>query len=140
KRLDDAAQQFKHALTLDGDHARALIDLAALNVQMNQPQQAADTYRRLSAKPLYKTFYGLYLLQSGKTEAAVTELERVFKRNPDDGNARALLVQAYLSSGNAADANKILNVAITKNPKDTKSLLTKSQLLLNEGKIQQAQN
>lgn len=51
-----------------------------------------------------RTILGLSLLQSGKTEGAIKELEAALKTNPGTGQAATSLVALYFQSGQSAKA------------------------------------
>ena len=61
------------------------------------------------------------------------------KAAPDDRAARTRLVAAYSTAGKTADAERVLKVALQKNPKDTEALLQRSRLYLVSGKYADAE-
>jgi tetratricopeptide (TPR) repeat protein len=140
-KTTEAEQQFRRALTLDPKYGPALLQLGAMQARAGQNDQAEQTFKQLSAigENRYKPAYALFLFQSGKREAAVTEFEKLAKEDPSDREARTRLVKAYLAVNRAADAEKILTAALKKNSKDVDALLQRSRLYLAAGKYTETQ-
>ena len=61
------------------------------------------------------------------------------KEDPADRRARTWLVNAYLSAGRTPDAEKLLNQALKKNPKDSDALLQRGEIALTAQNFNQAE-
>lgn len=138
----EAEAQFQHALKIDANHAPALLDLGAIQVRGGQKEAAAETYKRLASlpDPQYKLVHATFLSQTGQKDAALSELERLYRENPKDRNARSGLVKAYLEAKRVSDAEKLLAEALDKNPRDVEALLQRSALHLERGKHTEAES
>jgi tetratricopeptide (TPR) repeat protein len=119
----------------------ALINLAALQAKLDRKAGAEATYRILSSlpDPQYRSFFGLYLLESGKTGQAVEEFERLFKRYPADRTVRTLLVSSYMAAGRTEAAGRMLRSAVDKNNADYDALFQESVFTLGQGSLEAAQ-
>jgi tetratricopeptide (TPR) repeat protein len=140
-RTDEAEQQFRRALEIDPKHGPALLALAAMQVRAGKSAEAEQTYRLVSALPQkqYKPAHALFLLQSGKPDQAVAELEKLAKDDPADRGLRTELVRAYLSLNRIGDAEKVLTAALKKNGMDADARLQRSRIYLASGKLTEAQ-
>jgi tetratricopeptide (TPR) repeat protein len=141
KRLPEADREFRHAIQVDPSSGAALLNLASLQVHMGKPDEADAYYRRLSllSDKQYRHLYGIYLLQSGKNAAAVTEFDRLWKLDPTDRQARSRYLLALAAAGREKQAEDILNQALKKNPRDIFALLQRSEMQLQAGNHVDAQ-
>ena len=121
--------------------APTLLRLAELRLHGGRKEEAAQTLKRLSSIPdkSYRPVYALFLLNEGKTAEGIAELERLHRADPADRNVRSRLVAAYLTTNRAPDAQRILDEAIKRNPRDTQALLQRGALLGRLGKWQEAE-
>ncbi len=81
----------------------------------------------------------MFLLQTGKTDAAIAELDKLYKNDRTDREARTRLVAALIQTGRTADAEKTLAAALKQNPKDSDALLQRGELYAGQGKYQEAE-
>ena len=141
-QLQAAETELKQLLARQPHNSAALIDLAALQVKLNRQTEAEATYKILSSlpNPQYHSFYGLYLLESGKTGQAIDEFERMWKRYPGDRTLRTLLVSAYLAAGRSDAAGRMLRTAVQKNDADYDSLFQESVFNMGQGLLDAAQS
>jgi Tfp pilus assembly protein PilF len=141
-KLGKAEQQLRRALEIDPKNATALLDLASLLVRAGRLEEAGQTYQALSSLPdrKYKALHASFLLQTGKTEAAIAEFRKLVKEDPVDRDRRTLLVDAYLASGRTSDAEECLNSALKTNPGDVDALLQQGKIYLRAGKYQEARD
>jgi len=137
----EAEQQFRHALQIDPKHGPTLLALAALQARAGQAEQAEQTYRQVSALPdkRYRPIHALYLYQSGKSDQAIAEFQKLAKDDPADRNLRTDLVSAYLALNRVGDAEKVLTVALKKNGLDADALLQRSRIYLGSQKYGEAE-
>ena len=140
-RTAEAEQEYRRALEIEPKNGPALLALGAMQVRAGRAQEADEIYRKVAALPdsRYKAAHALYLFQSGKTDQAVTELEKLARSNPDDRILRTDLVKAYLSLNRVADAEKVLTAALKKNGLDTDAMLQRSRIYIASGKYTEAQ-
>src|SRR5689334_24447451 len=87
----------------------------------------------------YRQTYALYLLQEGRNDDAIRELERIAKATPDDRAARTRLIAAYRSMNRSDEARKVLTEVLNKNKKDFDALLQRGEMYLGNGKLQEAE-
>ena len=137
----DAEKHFQQALRIDGKEALALLGLASIQFRAGRNDEADKTFARISAlsNKAYRPLHALFLLQTGKREAAIAELEMLAKADPSDSTIRTTLVEAYFASGRASDAERVLRPVLEKNPHDIEALLQHAKLSIGGGKYEQAQ-
>jgi putative PEP-CTERM system TPR-repeat lipoprotein len=141
KKTSEAEQQFQRAIAMDPNGGLALLNLAMLRLRAGRKQEAEQNFKRLSGLPdkKFRPAYALFLFEEGRQDEAVREYERLVRESPDDREARTRLVAAYQNVNRKADAERILDAALKKNPKDLDALVQRSELLIAEGKYQQAE-
>ena len=68
----------------------ALYSLGFIQIAARRPDEAEETYKRLAALPekAFKPLHAMYLYQLGKREAALVELRKLAKSDPDDRGAK----------------------------------------------------
>jgi tetratricopeptide (TPR) repeat protein len=140
KRHGDAEIQFRRALQVEPKHAVAMYDLANLLLSIGKRDQADPLYRQLSyiGDRQYKTIYAVFLFQTGKTQEAIKEFERLAKQDSNDRTARSMLVEAYWKANRQAEADAVLERALKSNPKDIEALTQRSAVLLGLGRNSEA--
>lgn len=140
-RPDDAQGEFEKALELDPQNGPALLGLAAIQIAAKRMDDAERTYQRIATLPgaSYRPMHAIFLYQTGKPSAAISELEKLAKADPADRSIRSLLVAAYLGAGRQPEAAKTLDDALRRNPKDSDALLQRGELRLKWSKPQDAE-
>jgi tetratricopeptide (TPR) repeat protein len=138
---EQAEQQFRRALELDAKHGVALVSLAGVRLRAGHADEAEALYKRAAAlpEPRYRPVHAVYLMESGKKDAAIAEFEKLAHDDPSDRTARSRLVAAYLAANQRAKAQEVLTNALRKNSHDVDALLERSQLYLRSGKYGEAQ-
>lgn len=141
KRLPEAEQVLRQALAMKSDSGLVLRLIASVDQALGKNAEAEQIYKRLSvySEKAYQPLYALYLFQTGRKPEAVKELERLYQRDPQDRVARTRLVVAYNSVSRSADAEKVLQDALKKNPKDLDALLQRGELFLQEKQYPRAE-
>ena len=131
-----AAGELRRALAIDPKNGMALASLAALQLASNRSAEADDTYTKLASLPdsAYWPIHATFLLQQGKKDAAVAELEKLAKAHPDSHTVRIRLLATYVATGKLPEAEKLLAVALKENAKDADALFERGQLYLRTGK------
>jgi putative PEP-CTERM system TPR-repeat lipoprotein len=138
----EAEQQFRRAIQIDPHDGRAWMDLGMSLFHGGHNDQAGEVFQRLASLPgkIYKPVYAIFLLETGRRDAAIQEFERLAKEDPNDRTARTRLVKMYLVAGRSREAEKLLAAAIAKNPQDADARLQRSELALEAARYQDAQN
>jgi len=139
-KTQEAMTQFEDAARIDPKNAPALIDLAS--AQMALGKDAEQTYRRAAhaGDEKYEHVHALFLFQQGRRDDAIHEFETLAKNNPEDHSARIRLIEAYEAVGREADAKKVLDEALRRNPKDLDAVMTRAQMLFAEKKYSEAES
>ena len=132
QRWDEAEQALRQALALNNSSGLVLVQLASLDQAIGKNAEAEQIYKRLSvySEKEYQPLYALYLFQTGRQPQAIQEFERLYKKDPEDRQARTRLIAAYNGANRRADAQKLLANVLKKNPKDLDALLQRGELLL----------
>ncbi len=141
-KAEQGQAELRRALQLDPKNGPALLTLAETQLASAHAGDAERTYRQISQlpDPEYKPLHAAFLFKRGQREAATKEFEELAKQAPDDRAARTRLVAAYSAAARVADAERVLKVALQKNPRDTEALLQRSRLRLVSGKHTDAEN
>lgn len=141
-RWPEAETQFHAALKTNPQFVLALLGLVSAQLRQGHKELAEQTYRAIAALPgtQYRHLHASYLLQQGKRDSAIKELEELTKRYPDDRDLRTRLTAAYITSNRVPDAERILTTALKSNPKDTDALLQRSSILIQSGKYKEAES
>jgi tetratricopeptide (TPR) repeat protein len=140
-QADKAEVELHKAIQLDPKSGPALLGMAAVQISGKRMEEADKTYAQISALPdaQYKPMHALFLFRAGKRDAAVVELEKLAKENPNDREARDRLFAAYLSTDKKQAAQNLLEAALKKNPKDTDALFERAGLSLRGGNAVEAE-
>ena len=136
-----AEAELQKAVRLDPKNGPALMGVAAIQVAGHRLEDAELTYRQLASLPNseFKPLHALFLYRIGKRDAAVAELEKLTRENPADRSARSRLFYAYSAMGKSQAAQKIVDAAIKKNPKDIEALYERAGLFLQAGNTIEAE-
>ncbi len=140
KKAPEAEKEFQRALAIDPKSASALLDLANLQRSFGRKQEAEQSFRLLASvgQDRYKPVYAQFLFEEGRRSEAIREFERLAKQDPNDRMARTRLIAAYQAVNRTADAQKVLDEALKKNPKDLDALLQRAEVSLGAGKYGRA--
>lgn len=117
RRFDEALMEAKRAIAIDANDPTGFSAMADILISMGEPGKAEPLVRkamRLDPKDKYAyTFIlGKAQLVKGQLQEAITSLESVTQRQPDNRLAWMVLISAYGLNGQteqAGDALKILN-------------------------------
>ncbi len=141
KRMPEAEQELKRALMIDGNDSGALFYLGIIQYEAGKKADAEQTFRKLSRLPDKTTKVSLaeFLFQEGRKEEAQIELERLWQEDPLDRLARTRVLAGYLALNRPKDAEKLLNEALKKNPKDLDALVQRGEILIKAGRLGQAE-
>ena len=135
-----AEVELRKAIQFDSKNGPALLGLAAIETAGNRMEEAEQTYRQVSSLPgaQFKPLHALFLFKLGKRDAALAELEKLAKEDPNDRAARSRLFAAYAAMGKNQAAQNLLAAALKKNPKDTDALFERANLSLRAGNAVEA--
>jgi tetratricopeptide (TPR) repeat protein len=141
RKPEQAEREFRRALELDGKSGPALVALGSFLLRSGRKDEAGQLFKRCSQlnDKSFHAVYSLFLLQTNQTEAAIAEMQRLYKADPEDREARNRLVATYLRLGQRDTAEKILTEALAKNAKDVDALLQRGELLVRAGRTNDAQ-
>jgi tetratricopeptide (TPR) repeat protein len=136
RQPEKAEPELRTALRLDPKNAAALVSMASLQVSTKRLDEAERTYKQLAALPdrTYRPIHAIFLYQTGKRDAALSEFQSLAKSYPDDREVRTQLVAVYLAMGRETDAEHVFSAALKRNPKDTDTLLQRAEWRLHIGK------
>lgn len=134
-RVKDAQTQFERALKLDAENGAALVSLAAIRWQEGKADAADQLYKRAAAlsDPQFKSVHALFLLTSGKQDAAILEFEKIYRHDPSDRASRTQLIGAYEATNRGPEAERVIAAALKDNPKDVNALMDQSAIDLRNG-------
>jgi Flp pilus assembly protein TadD len=137
KRVPEAEAATRKVIEIDPSNEMSLQDLAAMQVSLGRKEDAAETYRKLAAHPSKKflSSHAVFMFQEGKRAEAVQELEQLYKSNSKNRTLRTQLVAGYIALNKRDVAEKVLNEALSANPKDVDALLQRGQIHLLAGKL-----
>lgn len=134
-RWAQAELQFNNAFKLAPTDPAVLLELAAAQINLREFDRAERTYLQISRLPEqpYRHLHAAYLFSRGEREPAIREFEQLVKSDPADRENRTRLISAYMVTGRVSDAEKLLAVALKKNPHDVDALLYRSSIFLRSG-------
>jgi cellulose synthase operon protein C len=135
----EAEQAYRKALAADAKDGQAMLDLARLELAQKRKQEAEQILGKLSEIDGYRSAHAIFLYQDGRREEAVGEFERLARENPDNRQMRTNLIIAYRTTGRADAADRVLDKALSKNPKDAEALLQRAEIAIGKRKYEQAE-
>ena len=140
-KIADGEAQFRRAIEIDPKSGPALLALAVLETRAGKIQDANETYKRLSSlsEPQYRPYHAAFLASTGKHDQAVSELENLYRKYPDDRTVRSYLVSEYMGLHKPEEAEKLASAAVKKNSKDVDARLLRAGIYLTTGKPDDAQ-
>jgi tetratricopeptide (TPR) repeat protein len=114
-RLGEGAPHFHRAVEIDPGFKNALLELASLYEARKQFAEAIEIYKQFPENVAAKERLGELLLESGKTDDAILQLEAALKTSPTSAN-RVALAAAYLRSKQTAKGAALLREAVEAEP------------------------
>ncbi len=142
-RPPQAEEQFRRALGIDPRYGAALLDLGMTLFHAGRNREAGEIFKRAAVLPAksYQPAYAIFLLETGQRDAAIAELERLARCDPSDCTARSRIGEnvfggAYL----LADAQKAAGWCACREPQRCGRAWQRSELSIDAGKYQDAQN
>jgi tetratricopeptide (TPR) repeat protein len=138
-RFPEAEDRLSKALALAPANGPALMLLGRLQLAAGKKGDAEQTFRKVAPVEGYRSVYALFLYQEGRRDEAIRELERLSKEYPDDRIIRTQMIGMYRAVNRKQDAKRVLEAALAKNGKDGEALIQRAELLLEDGKVSDAE-
>jgi tetratricopeptide (TPR) repeat protein len=140
-RSSQAEAQFRQVIGLAPDNETAYLELARLQQSLGRQADAEETLARLSSisKGPNRAAHAAFLMQAGRTEAALAELRQLAERFPGDPEVRSQLVDGYLASNHLKEAEQLLDAALSRNGSDVQSLTQRSRLYIRQERFKEAE-
>ncbi|MEX0773989.1 MAG: tetratricopeptide repeat protein [Balneolales bacterium] len=136
-KIDDSLDELNAILKVNPNDLDVLFLIASVKSNQGRYEESNETYEKIlnlrgSERSVhYQRFQNFTSL--GDSDAAIDELEQIRKLSP--GNLRTLhtLSQFYLESNQPGEAKEVLEDAMQRNPRDPETLISLSDIYINEG-------
>ncbi|HVS88299.1 MAG TPA: tetratricopeptide repeat protein [Candidatus Acidoferrum sp.] len=142
KRWEDAEKAFRAAIAIAPKNPTPRAALARMYVAQGQGALAErvllETKAQLSTDSVASRMLGDYYLSQGDSAKALTEFASLTKDHPDDLNVRKSYVQLLILAHQIDEAAKLTDEILKKSPQDAEGLILKGQILLQNGKFDDA--
>lgn len=132
----DALYEARQAVAMDDNSADFHFHLGNIHEQMNSPDEAIDEYRRAGtcdpSNPTYELAVGSVLMLTGRLEQAVTVVEAVYAKHPQDELANYYMGTVLIELAENAPADKDAYGYIVKSQEEIdqmRSLVDRTQAL-----------
>jgi tetratricopeptide (TPR) repeat protein len=130
KNLDEAAVHFRKVGESQPD---ALLELATLFEAAGKREEAVDLYRRFPDNAAAKERLGELLLEGGKADEAISQLEAAVTASPTAAN-RYALAMAYNAAKQYAKAEPLFAQVVQAEPNNTSIRMTYARVLREQKK------
>lgn len=140
-RLDDAEATLNGALKLDPQNVLTNRLLAVVLIRAKKPAEAEAPLKIVadhSDNPNAKFILANYYIRSGREKDATALLTELQKNNDTYVSATIALAGIAQSHKDLGTANRLVDEALAKSPKNVLALLAKSGLLASAGKLPEA--
>lgn len=149
----DAIDSYKKALDLEPNSPAIMVRLAEVEAESQRIRDAVTEAQavlkiepdNVAAHRLLARIYVQSLgdmtdgaAQASTEQKAVDELQAILKLAPDDSESALWLARLYRAQNKGDDAEKILRTVLAKEPDNGEGLEQLSQLLMDEGRSQEA--
>jgi tetratricopeptide (TPR) repeat protein len=149
----DAIASYKKALEIEPNSPTIMERLAEVEAESQRIRDAvtdAQAVLKIDANNLaaHRLLARIYVrslgeVSDGATQTstvtkAVTELQAILKLAPDDSDSALWLARLYRAQGKTDEAEKSLRTILAKDPENGEALEQLSQLLIDEGRSQEA--
>lgn len=127
---------FKGALSVDANNAPANRAMAVFAIATGKYRDAEPYLSRIAESGDPSAVFALtdYYLASGRAKDAIVRLEAMGQKQKNVPGLGQRLARAYAASGDTSRAKTLVEQVIVGNPAAVDAQLLKGQLLLNEGK------
>jgi tetratricopeptide (TPR) repeat protein len=139
-QLDDAEAQLKVTRQLDpasADVKSSYLELAAQYEKAKQLPKAVAIYQEFPDVPGARERVGELMLESGKTEDAIPQLDAAVKQSPTAAN-RFALATAYLRAKQTEKATQMMDQAVAADPNNAELRIAYGGLLRDQRNFQGA--
>ncbi len=136
----EAVVAFEKALEVDPKHWKAHNNIALASIDLGELELAEAHYREslaIKPQPAIYNDLGFALERQGLTEDAVEAYRKALKLDPDSAAARFNLGASLVRSGEFAEAERHLRVALKKNP-NTQTYTALGIALWQQGRVDEA--
>ncbi|MCW5976443.1 MAG: tetratricopeptide repeat protein [Bryobacteraceae bacterium] len=132
-KLDQAAEVLNRVVEADPKYEGVLLELASLYEQDRKLPEAIALYRRFPDNAAARERVGQLLLESGKLEESIEELQVAVRESPTAAN-RYALATAYLRNKRLDEAAALLALAAQDEPANVDLRMTYGRVLRDQGK------
>lgn len=119
-RTDEAASEFKNAISFDGKHSQAFSGLGRIRLEQGSLGEATEYFRRAielnSGNSTAHFGLGSAMLKQGQVDDAIKELNIALYQFPNSAPVHLAMGEAYQRQGNEAAALKEYQAAATIKP------------------------
>ena len=140
RNLPAAEKEFRRATTIEPRNPANWATLASFFAATQRPADAEAAYRAASnlGDPKFNHLLAMHFWAARNVDAAIKEFERIAAADPKDRAARNRLVAAYRQSNRESDADRVLQQAYARNPKDREAVLGHALSLARMGQFDDA--
>jgi tetratricopeptide (TPR) repeat protein len=141
KHWQDSEHLFRHALEVDPDNYMAHDGLGKALEELGQKDQALESYSSSIRQPNYEQGHynlGTLLMEKGRLDEAVTQLNAAIKSNPKSVQAYHNLGNAFIKLGRLPEAAASFSKVIELKPKDASARNDLATVLLMESRLDEA--
>lgn len=132
-RLDEAAVHYNQAAEIDSQYRSTLLELASIYEEQGKLAEAIELYKSFTDNPAVSERLGQLLLETGRLDDAITQLQAVVGESPTAANHYALAT-AYLRKQQLDKAEPMLQLALAEEPDHHDLLMTYGRVLRDQGK------
>jgi tetratricopeptide (TPR) repeat protein len=133
----EAEPHYRKAAALDPAYMNSLLELAAIDEENHQTDEAVAIFREFPADPAAQEHVGALLLQSGRSADAIPALEFAVAQSPTPAN-RLALAQAYSKEKQVAKAEPLVAAVLAQTPDDEALRMFDGRLLRDQRKFPEA--
>jgi tetratricopeptide (TPR) repeat protein len=141
-RLDDAIDQYRQGVAIDGTDLNSLIGLGNALVARGRDQEAGDWYRKALAindnNAEAHVNLAVVLATMGRVDEAIFHDRRAIEINPKDFTAHVNLGVALAGKGQLQEAMDHYNIALQYNPNHTLTQINLAMVLQAMGRVEEA--
>ena len=139
---DLAEQAYRRVLNIDPQSSAAVAGLAHLLVEEKKYSDAEPLVKAALARdpddPSLNAQYAALLAAEGKTDEAVTALEKLHQLQPKDRRISRMLADGYAQAGDVEQADALYAELLADTPNDAELKAARGQILIREGKYDEA--
>jgi tetratricopeptide (TPR) repeat protein len=139
-KAPETEKAFQGAIGADPNSATANRAMAAFSISTGRYRDAEQYLLRLTKSGDPDSVFAVsdYYLASGRVQDAIAQLEALAQTKKEILNVEPRLARAYAVSGDTTHAMTLVERVLARNPSAVDAQLVKGQLLLNEGRKDEA--